>query len=230
MDQDLTIEQARIVALKQHLDQEINIVPSEYDDKTLVVNPRQEKRGHGPEHYERQIKEFKQLFDVTNTNHRNVLVSIKSFITKNPTDKKRGEALYDRLKKYVPTEFVAFDAIYNINILYSLLKGAGESIQQKYIKAWFGQPIEDDRELQDVDDGTYLVVTDEEADEIWEKYLDNYIDKCMEIPKYLEPYFDREGWKEDARGDGRAHSLSGYDGKEDYQEVNGTDYYIYRAN
>lgn len=230
MDQDLTTEQERIIALKQHLDQEINIVPSEYDDKTLVVNPRQEKRGHGPEHYERQIKEFIQLFDVTNTNHRNVLVSIKNFITKNPMDKKRGEALYDRLKKYVPTEPVAFDAIYNSNILYWLLQGEGESIQQKYIKAWLGQPIEDDRELQDVDDGEYLVVTDEEADELWDENLESYIDGCMEIPEHVMEYFDRERWKEDARGDGRAHSLSGYDGKEAYQEVDGTGYYIYRTN
>lgn len=61
----------------------------------------------------------------------------------------------------------------------------------------------------------YLVVTDSEADELWDEDLENYIDDCLEIPESIKPYFDREAWKSDARHDGRAHSLSGYDGNED---------------
>lgn len=76
----------------------------------------------------------------------------------------------------------------------------------------------------------YIVATDEEADEIADEYLDNYIDECLEIPDNIRPYFDEEKWKNDARMDGRGHIISTYDGCEDYEDVNGTTYYIYRTN
>ena len=42
----------------------------------------------------------------------------------------------------------------------------------------------------------------------------------------MEPYFDREAWKRDARMDGRGHCLGSYDGGE--YEVG--DYLVYRIN
>jgi len=74
----------------------------------------------------------------------------------------------------------------------------------------------------------YLVCTDEEADELWDEDLENYIDDCLEIPENVKPYFDKEKWKEDARQDGRGHSLGRYDGCEEEELVNGTYYYIYK--
>lgn len=62
---------------------------------------------------------------------------------------------------------------------------------------------------------SYLVVTDEEADELWDQELDNYIDECLEIPDAIRNYFDEEKWKDDARGDGRASSLSTYNDSEE---------------
>lgn len=78
----------------------------------------------------------------------------------------------------------------------------------------------------------YLVVTDSEADELWEESLDNYIDECItpELPEVFRCYFDNEGWKRDARMDGRAHSLSSYDGEENEETIDGDTYYIYRIN
>ena len=76
----------------------------------------------------------------------------------------------------------------------------------------------------------YIVATDEEADEIENEYLDNYIEECLEIPDNIRPYFDEEKWKDDARIDGRGHIISTYDGCEDEEDVNGTTYYIYRMN
>jgi len=106
----------------------------------------------------------------------------------------------------------------------------------------------------------YLVVTDDEADELWEQELDNLLEEIVypELPKHLRNYFDDEKWKRDARYDGRAHSLSHYDGNEDeitvyyfdtidgdiYQDCEGYDnsegyeevsseketFYIYRQN
>lgn len=78
----------------------------------------------------------------------------------------------------------------------------------------------------------YLVLTDDEADERWEESLDSYIDDCIlpELPGNLQNYFDSEKWKNNAKYDGRGHSLSSYDGNEYEEKVNGTMYFIYRIN
>lgn len=78
----------------------------------------------------------------------------------------------------------------------------------------------------------YLVLTDSEADDAWDKELENYIEECIlpELPEHLQSYFDNEAWKRDARIDGRGHSLSPYDSNEYDATVEGTDYYIYRLN
>ena len=47
-----------------------------------------------------------------------------------------------------------------------------------------------------------------------DEHLDSYIEECLEIPEHLRFYFDEEKWKDDARMDGRGHSLSSYDGHE----------------
>ena len=72
----------------------------------------------------------------------------------------------------------------------------------------------------------YLVLTDEEANQRWDDYLESYIDDCLEIPAHIVPYFDHEAWKRDARHDGRGHALSPYDGVEHSAQ----DYYVYRIN
>ena len=84
--------------------------------------------------------------------------------------------------------------------------------------------------LFNVNDQEYSVYTDSEADQEWEESLNNYIDDCLEIPEHLKFYFDEEKWKDDARMDGRGHSINHYDGTEEEEEVNGTTYYIYRRN
>lgn len=79
----------------------------------------------------------------------------------------------------------------------------------------------------------WLVVTDEEADELWDQDLDNYLEECVlsEMPERMRYYFDTEKWKKDARIDGRAHSLARYDGNEDDVHIEGGEtYYIYRTN
>ena len=80
------------------------------------------------------------------------------------------------------------------------------------------------------DDNKYRVLTDYEADEAEDQYLDNYIDECVLEGKSgtLAAYFDRDAFKKDARMDGRGHSLSSYDGEENEIEINGTMYFIYR--
>lgn len=76
----------------------------------------------------------------------------------------------------------------------------------------------------------YLVCTDSEANELWDEYLENYIEDCIlpNIDENYRNYFDDEAWKSDARMDGRGHSLSSYDSIEHYEDVNGVEYYIYK--
>jgi hypothetical protein len=79
--------------------------------------------------------------------------------------------------------------------------------------------------IQGVD---YIAGDDDEMDNEWDDYLERYIDECLEIPDYIEHYFDREKWKDDAKIDGRGHSLNSYNGCEESMKINGTWYYAYR--
>ena len=74
----------------------------------------------------------------------------------------------------------------------------------------------------------FAIGTEDEADDAWEESLDNYIDECIlpEMPKFTQFYFDDEKWKNDARMDGRGHSLSSYDGC----EIDVADLVMFRIN
>lgn len=76
----------------------------------------------------------------------------------------------------------------------------------------------------------YLVCTDDEADQEQDEEFENYLDECIlpDLPANLRNYFDSEAWKQDAKKDGRGHSLGRYDGNECEQKINGTMYFLYR--
>jgi hypothetical protein len=92
------------------------------------------------------------------------------------------------------------------------------------------QDIEIDDTRVTVQGIEYLAGTDQEMDEEWDKSLDNYLDECIltEVPENVQRYFDTDKWKDDAKHDGRAHSLNRYDGNEESIEINGTLYFAYR--
>jgi hypothetical protein len=87
---------------------------------------------------------------------------------------------------------------------------------------------------------SYIVATDDEADDLWDARLDSYVDEILEeFPKAYRAYFDREAWKKDAKHDGRGLSLNIYDGNEESVDIvdytanggkSGTTFYIYRTN
>lgn len=81
-------------------------------------------------------------------------------------------------------------------------------------------------------DEEYLICDDATADKYWDDELENYIEECIfpELDQRYQMYFDNEKWKRDARFDGRGHSLNHYDGTEEVETIDGTDYYIYRQN
>ena len=81
---------------------------------------------------------------------------------------------------------------------------------------------------------TYLILTDYEADEESERYVENLIEDCYlwELRKQKSPilfYIDIDKWVNDWSRD-RGQNLSVYDGNEYYEKVNGIYYYIYRTN
>ena len=112
-----------------------------------------------------------------------------------------------------------------------LMKNEGSGEETASFEEWLeDNGTEVDVEEYDERTSDWLVYTDSEADDAWDESLENYIDECLEIPASMRNYFDRESWKSDARMDGRGHCLSGYNGHEEEQQVNGTTYYLYRQN
>lgn len=103
---------------------------------------------------------------------------------------------------------------------------------EDYIKQNCNIIDEIDGKYYDYGKREYMVLSDMEADDEWERNIEDYIDQvCMsQIPEHLQYYFDREKFIDDAKYEGRGHSLSSYDGYEHSEKVNGTDYYIYRTN
>lgn len=78
----------------------------------------------------------------------------------------------------------------------------------------------------------YLVMTDEEANNLFEEELDNFICEVMytEIPEQYHKYINIELYKEDEKSVGRENYLANYDCNEGIEVVNNTNYYIYRRN
>jgi hypothetical protein len=73
----------------------------------------------------------------------------------------------------------------------------------------------------------YMVLTDDEAAEMEDEYLDSYIDDLLEIPDNIRFYFDDERWKEDAKQDGRGSVINNWDGSEWELKIGDEWIYIY---
>jgi hypothetical protein len=99
--------------------------------------------------------------------------------------------------------------------------------REDYVDAWNGHMPPDRRKTKRVDDGTWLVVTDDEADDALNAALDHYIDNEADIPDWLHHYIDREKLKDDLWRDGRAPRLA-RDGIEHTVMVNDCCHYLYR--
>lgn len=93
--------------------------------------------------------------------------------------------------------------------------------------------LEIDTDTVHINGEDIYVLTDDEADDLANSMLDNFIDDCIlsEIPERYRYYFDSEKFKRDVLNyDGRASQLAAYDGDESIYTVDGCDIYIYRWN
>lgn len=201
------------------------ITNSDYDDNLFYVNQKTQKAGKSPQYYIDTITEFKKILEPVTIKKIDAFLKGELLITTT------NEA-YQILRNEIPTKPVIKDWLYNENILYHLLDSHDDNeTHTNLVTAWKSRIIYDDRKEETVNDGEYLVLTDEEAEKAYEDSLENYIDEVLEIPDEIEPYFDRERWKEDARiNSSRGNELNHYDGSEEVETVNETDYYIYRQN
>ncbi len=86
-----------------------------------------------------------------------------------------------------------------------------------------------DEAESDFDSDTYKILTDDEADTLLDKRLEQYIDDCVlcNIDDVYHQYFNRDEWKSDNNGD-RGTWLNYSDGSEHEETINETTYYIYK--
>lgn len=236
-------EDKRIAALRVHLDDET--VPMTIFHDRIIVNERNEKMGTSPEECKARVELLRQALSCIKP--REDLVTEAGFYIRGIGYVASDELTIDHLRMISYgnlTRWFQADCpdllkvgIHDVvNTLYALIKpclkeaGYEATYQGMLTQAWNNEPIIDNRPERYASDGEYLVVTDEEADRLWDEELDQYIDDCMEIPERLRNYFDVSRWKADARIDGRGHALSSYDGSEHMVEIDGEQFFIFRTN
>lgn len=141
--------------------------------------------------------------------------------------KRKGKS-FDELEDYELVEFIQNKDIFSqdrdvelcaaLVRMFNLSENDIEDVEIKNTRAT----------VQGID---YIAGTDDECDTEWEADLDNYLDDCVlpDLPENMKGYFDRERWMNDAKMDGRGHSLNRYDGSEESYSINGTEYFAYRS-
>lgn len=207
-------------------------------NRYFEVNPHTHLIGTSPNEAKRLVK---QLFTALDLVRIHVVFDVAPSVgpwTLSTVRRIGYSALYRELQTHAP-EMLKLGIQEVSNTLYFLCSEADgyESAaehRETLREAAAGLPIQDRRCSQPINDGEYLVLTDEEADDAWDEALDSYLDDCVlpGLPEHARHYFDRPAWKRDARFDGRGHSLALYDGEEHavYDEEDDTTCYIYRMN
>lgn len=215
-------------ALAKYLNIEVDSI--EEQGETFVVNASKRLQGNAPQYYIDSVAEFKALLSNEEIAMINDYLAMGA-INGHEEYKKAGDNLYKLIEQTLPNTPVIKDWLYNVNILYWLVKAdKDESTHIKIVKAWNGEAIEDDRELVDIDDGEYLVLTDDEADEQARESVEQLVDDMLPrefVESGLRAYFDDERYIDDVLlGDGRGSILASYDGEEN----EAGEYFVYRIN
>ena len=142
--------------------------------------------------------------------------NIYSEFTDSLIDTDSSTSINDALTNFY-ANVILVEYTYDYEPVYALMEHTGDNCDECY-KA--------------IDQKDYLVLTDDEADEKWDEYLENLLDNCIlsDMPLEAQMYFDRKSWLDDAKCNGRCYSLYSHDVSEYEEVINGTIYYIYRQN
>lgn len=247
-------EPERAEALIKNLSLDIGDTLQEDGGENYTINPRMVLEGDNQEKYKREIEEVKIIL----TEKEKKAISL--YYKEKKEDKKTRDKLYygitkrvekifnwdDENKKHIPKKnskrsleiCKSLSWIHNNNnlsgfnnIIYHILSKENGDWVNCYKCAWFNKSIPNIQEWRKVNDGEYRVLTDSEADYKARDYLedDEYLWKqAVESGNTTEGFND---WIDSVLNmDGRGSILGGYDGCEESEEINGTDYYIYRTN
>ena len=112
----------------------------------------------------------------------------------------------------------------------AIVKGLDLQLSYEQIKEL--DNISDTTNTIEVDGIEIYCLTDNEADDLWDNMIDDYIDDCVlpDLPEAYRFYFDDEAFKRDCSFDGRGHTIASYDGNETEVKIGNEWYYIYRTN
>ncbi len=207
------------------------------------INPRMELEGNSPEQYQKAIDNLKKI--LTPSEIKDITKAMKRR-TKDYDGKlyyKIKERFNKFFKNFEPKknlkkeliEALNFDKEINMggiyNMIYHLLSKDKSDYIICYKCAWNNKPVPNIQTWNERNDGEYKILTDSEADYQARQYLedDDYLWKQSVESGNTQLGFD--DWVEWVINmDGRASLLNGYDGSEEYEDVNDTTYYIYRNN
>lgn len=248
---------SKTVALSEFLKVNPAVIENNYSDY-FTINERVIKEGKTPEQYQEAADNFKLLLDedmtllVTKTIeakdvlssadidvvYQTVKATLAPLAEKALKAKERHNRSGQDWRPVGGKDVIAYlklrdDNIHVGDVLYHLLsfddtwnKDHCEQLQN----AWLGKPVSDIRKDRTINDGEYLVLTDDEADK-WERDgLEQLFEEMThEVPEYLKRFMDVDAYVEEYSG-ARGENISGYDGEENEQEHDGVTYYIYRNN
>ena len=217
-------------------------VRDEGDGEEYTINPRMVLRGNSPDHYKKSVDNLKKLLDEVEIKAIGRAISRKT--------KSYNKCLYDlisnkfntfywrgNIKKSLPLEIKEVLEIFKedkfcgiYNTVYHLLSKDESDYIECYKCAWKNKPIPNIQEWREENDGSYRVLTDREADRAAEDWFDG--DEFWKMAVEAgNTTLSQSDWEEQVISiDGRGSLLNGYDGCEEYEDVNETTYYIYRTN
>ena len=214
------------------------------NDDSYIVNPRYVLNGMSPYDYKTSIEHLKKILT------KQEIKNMSRAINKNTKD--YNKKLYDKLdkrlgyyyhkreiKKSIPLgeirtalEYFKQDRFTGLfNTIYHLLSKGQEKYLLCYKTAWKNLPIPDLREWREENDGEYDVFTDEEAEQRFNDYFEDSDYLWIDAVKEKQTTLGFDEWVEWVKeSDGRGNSLNHYDGREEVETINDTEYYIYRTN
>ena len=248
---------SKIEALAKHLDISPALIENGYSHY-YTINERTVKVGRTPEEMQKVVDDFRSLLDTgmqglitatlesdrtreeTQEVYDQVKDSLKPLHEKAMKLKQRRESNPNEIgeKSELWRDAATYlrldqEHLYVVNIAYRLLlEDADYSVKTRneWKNAWLGKPVNDIREDSIINDGEYLVLTDEEADE-WEREgLEQLFDEMTHgVPEHLKRFMDSDAYVEEYSGN-RGENINGYDGTEESITFDGVEYFIYRNN
>jgi hypothetical protein len=257
----------KVLVLAEYLGIDPENIEEGYSWGDYTINGREEKMGKPPAWYAEQGSRLRYLLRQVDPDKETweewATPTEKQVERQRPPYLDARFTVYEDIEKAMTEKDLHFeDFMLHPNDLWHLVASDPENADKWHVyairAAFNGLGIEDRREKHYVDDGEYLVLTDDEADERAREYIEEslwafnasfmfgmtglsekifialsqqYEDANDAILDLVRSTCGIDSLVEAAiAADGRGHFLSSYDGEENEIEYEGESYYIYRVN